>query len=88
MLTVLPFDNSHLSVTKIMVGDEVYSNPPNTKLSGIQMVIFRTLFVSGFQMVVAILFLPFEILTRYFLTCLDHFGTNKIFFMTLINKTV
>jgi hypothetical protein len=29
----------------------VYSEPPNTGLSGIQMVIYRTLFVSGFRMV-------------------------------------
>jgi hypothetical protein len=57
-----------------------YSNPPNTEPSGIQMVIFRKLFVSRFQMVAAILFLPFEIRTRYFLTSLDRFGMNKIFF--------
>jgi hypothetical protein len=30
-----------------------YSEPPNTGLSGIQMVIFRTVFKSGFQMVLA-----------------------------------
>jgi hypothetical protein len=30
-----------------------YSDPPNTGPSGIQMVIFRTLFVSGIQMVLA-----------------------------------
>jgi hypothetical protein len=59
--------------------DIKYSNPPNTGLSGIQMVIFRTLFVSGFQMVAAILFLSFEIRTGYFLTSLDRFGMNKIF---------
>jgi hypothetical protein len=39
--------------------------------------------VSGFQMVAAILFLPFEIRTGYFLTSLDRFGMNKFFFMTV-----
>ncbi len=36
----------------------------------------------------AILFLPFKNQTGYFLTSLDRFGMNKIFLMTLINKTV
>jgi hypothetical protein len=43
---------------------------------------------SGYRMVAAILFLTFEIQTGYFLTSLDRFGMNKIFFMTLINKAV
>jgi hypothetical protein len=44
----------------------IYSQPPNTGLSGIQMVIFWTQFVSGFQMVVKT-------------TSLDRFIINKIF---------
>jgi hypothetical protein len=60
-----------------------YSRPPNTEPSDIRMVIFRTLFITGFQMVAAILFLPFEIRTGYFLNSLDRFGMNKIFFMTI-----
>ncbi len=39
---------------------------------------------SGFRMVAAILFLPFENRTgRFFIASLDHFVMNKIFFMTL-----
>jgi hypothetical protein len=46
-------------------GIVLYSHPPNTRPSGIRMVIFRTLFKSGFQMVkwhnlAAILFLAYE----------------------------
>jgi hypothetical protein len=44
---------------------------------------FLTLFVSGFQMVSTILFLPFEIQTGYFLTSLDRFGKKNILFMTI-----
>jgi hypothetical protein len=63
-----------------------YSTPPNTGLSGIRMVIFRTIFLSGFQMVSAILFLLFEIRTGYFLTSLDRFGMNKLFLWPLLIK--
>jgi hypothetical protein len=59
----------------------VYSEHPKAGLSGFQMVISRTLFGSGFQM-------PFESRSEDFLTSLDRFVVNKIFFMTLINKTV
>jgi hypothetical protein len=39
---------------------------------------------NGFQIMAAILFLPFEIQTEAFLTfSLDRFVMNKIFFMTL-----
>ncbi len=58
-----------------MNGEQNYSEPPNTGLSGIQMVIFRTQFVSGFQMVVMT-------------TTLDRFIMKKIFFMTIFLKTV
>ena len=61
-----------------LISKMVYASPNHSK-SG---------FVSGFRMVAAILFLPFEIRTRYFLTSLDRFGMNKILFMALINKTV
>jgi hypothetical protein len=36
---------------------EAYSEPPNTGLSGIQMVIFRTFFGFGFQMALAAILL-------------------------------
>jgi poly-beta-hydroxyalkanoate depolymerase len=49
----------------------MYSKHPNTKPSGIRMVIPGTQFLSGF-----------------WIASLDRFGMNKIFFMTLINKTV
>jgi hypothetical protein len=43
----------------------LYSEPTNTGPSGIRMVIFRTLFVSGFRMALAaILFFPFENRTK------------------------
>jgi hypothetical protein len=41
-----PFNESLLQLICVL-----YSTPLNTGLSGIQMVIFRTQFVSGFQMV-------------------------------------
>jgi hypothetical protein len=63
----------------------MYSDPPNTGLSGFQMVIFRTLLKSGFQMVLAaILLKTIRKPDRTFLTAsLDGFGMKKIFFMTL-----
>ncbi len=54
----------------------MYSTPPNTGLSGIRMVIFRTQFVSGFQM-------HSKSGPDIFLTSLDRFGIKNILFMTL-----
>jgi hypothetical protein len=56
---------------------------PKAKRSGIRMVNSWTLFVSGFQMVKTKWQIPFESQTGYFLTSLDGFGMNKIFFMAL-----
>jgi hypothetical protein len=64
-----------------------YSNHLKAGLSGFQMVISRTLFGSGILMA-AILFFHLKAGLDFFPARLDRFGMNKIFLMTLINKTV
>jgi hypothetical protein len=54
-----------------MLASKIQIHTVTHRIPDRQMVIFRTLFVSGFQMVAAILFLPFEIRTGYFLPSLD-----------------
>jgi hypothetical protein len=81
---------------RILFSDKIsnYSEPPNTRLSGIQMVIFRTVFGSGFWMLKtrwlpnlvfkwSAIFLPFENRTGpFFTTSLDRFITKHFLFMT------
>jgi hypothetical protein len=99
---VLPFKNrakyvrySNVSgfwmftVVSIQLAD--YSTPPKAGLPGFQMVISRTFFVSNFRMLFGrhFVFFTTESQTGLFSSAsLDRFVTNKIFFMTLINKTV
>jgi hypothetical protein len=72
----------------ISTSNNINSKHPRAGCPAFEWLAFRTLFVSGYQMVAAILFLASESRTSHFLTSLDRFGMYKIFFMTLINKTV
>ncbi len=80
----IPDQSTLLETMRTTVDHYIYSNPPNTEQSSIRMVIFRTLFVSGFQMVGTGPICP-----DFFLASLDCFGMNKIFFYdSFLYKTV